>query len=281
MKIVLLLLLIVGISYDGRSNFNFEQNTKEFLIHLNDGDSARFMQHFQPTAIVYNITENGMEQLAIKDFSQVLQKFKAKQFREEFTSIKATQLESGLTYVDIDFTFYINEVVAFKGVDHVLWVKDSTGVKITSYYSGALKPKFTTSSGGKTSAGELDLLMNKWHVDVAESNMKAYFDFMSDNFIFLGTDPSERWTSGEFESFCKPYFDKKSTWNFTPNWRNWYFSSDEQTAWFEESLDTWMEECRASGVMEKINGSWKISHYNLTVLIENDKVDKFIKPRKK
>ena len=31
----------------------------------------------------------------------------------------------------------------------------------------------------------------------------------------------------------------------------------------------------------KENGVWKIAHYNLTVLIENDKTDKFIKLRKK
>lgn len=281
MKHLLFVLTVLIIATIGRSNFNFEQTSKEFLVDLNAGDSAKFMQHFQPNAIVYNITENGLEQLAIKDFSQVLEKFKTKQYREEFTKIKVTQLESGLTYVDIDFTFYINEKVAFKGVDHVLWVKDSSGNKITAYYSGALKPKFTTSSGGQTSFGELDLLMNKWHVDVAEYKMENYFDFMSSRFIFLGTDPKERWTKAEFEQFCKPYFDKKSTWKFTPNWRNWYLSADEQTAWFEESLNTWMEECRASGVLEKIDGVWKISHYNLTVLIENDKVEKFIKLRKK
>ena len=55
----------------------------------------------------------------------------------------------------------------------------------------------------------------------------------------------------------------------------------EKTAWFEESLDTWMKECRGSGVLVYENASWKLSHYNLTVLIENEKVGKFIKLKEK
>jgi hypothetical protein len=42
-----------------------------------------------------------------------------------------------------------------------------------------------------------------------------------------------------------------------------------------------MDECRGSGVFQKVEGEWKLYHYNLTVLIENEKMDKFIKLRKK
>ncbi|MCC7453340.1 MAG: nuclear transport factor 2 family protein, partial [Crocinitomix sp.] len=75
--------------------------------------------------------------------------------------------------------------------------------------------------------------------------------------------------------------DRKSTWDFKTNWRNWYFSSDQTVAWFEESLATQMEECRGSGVLIKENGFWKIAHYNLAVVIENEKMQKFIKLRRK
>ena len=84
----------------------------------------------------------------------------------------------------------------------------------------------------------------------------------------------------EFYKFCKPYFDKKTTWSFTPLWRNVYFSEDGKTAWFEEQLTTWMEECRGSGVLVKKDKEWKLVHYNLTVLIENEKVKSFIELRK-
>jgi len=124
-------------------------------------------------------------------------------------------------------------------------------------------------------------LIDKWHKDVAQFKFEAYFDFMDSNFVFLGTAPGERWTKNEFYSFCKPYFEKKSTWDFKPKNRHIYFNNDKNTAWFEEDLDTWMDDCRGSGVLEKKENKWKLMHYNLTVLIENEKIKKFIKLRKK
>jgi hypothetical protein len=51
-------------------------------------------------------------------------------------------------------------------------------------------------------------------------------------------------------------------------------------AYFDEDLQTWMEGCRGSGICVLENGQWKIAYYNLTVLIENDKIKPFIKLRK-
>lgn len=127
---------------------------------------------------------------------------------------------------------------------------------------------------------QVNMIMNKWHNDVINSDLEAYFNVTDDSFIFLGTDPKERWSKAEFYKFCKPYFDKKTTWSFTPLWRNVYFSEDGRTAWFEEQLTTWMEECRGSGVLVKKDNEWKLVHYNLTVLIENEKVKSFIELRK-
>jgi hypothetical protein len=123
-------------------------------------------------------------------------------------------------------------------------------------------------------------VMDNWHKDVINYELDSYFEITDDSFIFLGTDPKERWTKDEFYKFCKPYFDKKTTWSFIPLWRNVYFSEDGKTAWFEEQLTTWMEECRGSGVLVYKNKQWKLVHYNLTVLIENEKVKSFIELRK-
>ena len=38
--------------------------------------------------------------------------------------------------------------------------------------------------------------------------------------------------------------------------------------------------CRGSGIMIKKKGEWRIEYYNLTVLIENEKIKEFIKLRK-
>lgn len=136
---------------------------------------------------------------------------------------------------------------------------------------------FTFSSKAQT---ELDKIVDQWHLDATNTNFDNYFDVLTENFIFLGTAPGERWTKKDFAAFCKPYFDKGTAWDFLPSNRKWVFSKDKKMAWFDEDLDTWMEGCRGSGIMIKEKGEWKIAYYNLTVLIENEKIKEFIELRR-
>jgi hypothetical protein len=126
----------------------------------------------------------------------------------------------------------------------------------------------------------LDQMIDNWHIAAAQAKFEAYFSATSVNFVFLGTAPGERWTKPEFMAFCKPYFDKGKAWDFEPSNRNWQFAADGKVAYFDEDLQTWMEGCRGSGICVLENGQWKIAYYNLTVLIENDKIKPFIKLRK-
>jgi ketosteroid isomerase-like protein len=126
----------------------------------------------------------------------------------------------------------------------------------------------------------LDPIINEWHQNAANAAFDAYFGITTDDFVFLGTAPEERWSKDQFKEFCRPYFDKKSTWNFTPSSRQWNFSNDGNTAWFDERLDTWMEGCRGTGILSKIDGKWYLAYYNLHVLIENEKIKPFIELRK-
>jgi hypothetical protein len=103
---------------------------------------------------------------------------------------------------------------------------------------------------------------------------------MDESFVFLGTAPEERWDKSTFISFCKPYFDNGKAWDFKATKRHWNFSKDKKTAWFDETLDTWMRDCRATGILLKTKNGWKITHYNLHVLIENEKMDAFLELRK-
>ena len=128
---------------------------------------------------------------------------------------------------------------------------------------------------------ELDEFVNQWHKAAAKADLVAYTKPMSDKFVFLGTAPGERWKKDAFISFSKPYFDKGKAWDFKPSNRIWEFNADSTIAWFDEELDTWMKGCRGSGIMTKENGSWKIAYYNLTVLIENEKIKPFIELRSK
>jgi len=126
---------------------------------------------------------------------------------------------------------------------------------------------------------ELDQIVDHWHLNASNANFEDYFEIMTENFIFLGTAPGERWTKDEFANFCKPHFNKGKAWTFTSSNRNWVFSKNKKTAWFDEDIETWMQGCRGSGIMVKERGKWKLAYYNLTVLIENEKIDEYIKLR--
>jgi hypothetical protein len=126
---------------------------------------------------------------------------------------------------------------------------------------------------------DLNGMMESWHLAATNADYDAYFGLMDESFVFLGTADGERWGKAEFSEFSKPYFDKGKAWSFKASNRKWNFSKNKKVAWFDEDLDTWMRACRGSGVLEKKNGVWKLVYYNLTVLIENEKIKAFIELR--
>ena len=125
----------------------------------------------------------------------------------------------------------------------------------------------------------INTLLDSWHKAASDANFKDYFNALSENSIYIGTDATENWTKKEFEIWAKPYFDKGKAWSFTALQRNIYFSPDKKLAWFDELLDTQMKICRGSGILEKSNGQWKIKHYVLSMTVPNDNVDEVIKSK--
>ncbi|NAS31911.1 hypothetical protein GTQ40_13070 [Flavobacteriaceae bacterium R38] len=124
-------------------------------------------------------------------------------------------------------------------------------------------------------------VLNSWHKAAADANFKVYFEKMTPNGIFIGTDATENWTIDEFKAFAKPYFDRGSTWNFTAIDRNIFLdASSKNIAWFDELLNTQMELCRGSGVMKKVNGEWKIAHYVLSMAIPNENITEIVAIKK-
>ena len=121
----------------------------------------------------------------------------------------------------------------------------------------------------------LDEQINLWHKAATNTDADAYFGMMAPNSVFIGTDKTENWNKQTFESKYRPYFEAGKSWDFKPISRHWYSNRDGQLAWFDETLDTWMGVCQASGVMEKQNdGRWMLKHYQLSLAIDNDKMDK-------
>ncbi|MEQ8712580.1 MAG: nuclear transport factor 2 family protein [Cyclobacteriaceae bacterium] len=124
---------------------------------------------------------------------------------------------------------------------------------------------------------EITEFLDDWHVAAAEANAEAYFGSIASSGVFLGTDPTERWTKEQFQEYAKEAFANNRTWDFKPQKRFISFNDDFSIAWFDETLDTWMGPCRGSGVIQKISGEWKIRQYNLAVTVNNDLMTDYIK----
>ena len=113
-------------------------------------------------------------------------------------------------------------------------------------------------------------VLNSFHQAAAEAQAKPYFNLMSQDAIFLGTDANERWSKEEFKAFVAPYFSKGTGWIYTPTERNISLVKQGQLAFFDELLlsETYGT-CRGSGVLIKTNQGWKISQYNLSIPMPN------------
>ncbi|MDG1046688.1 MAG: nuclear transport factor 2 family protein [Bacteroidia bacterium] len=120
----------------------------------------------------------------------------------------------------------------------------------------------------------IDQLISNWHQSAANANLDEYMNLMDSSFIYVGTDATEKWSKKEFALFCKPYFDKKKTWDFKSLDRTINISSNQNTAWFYEILETHMGTCRGSGILKLYNQQWKLNQYVLSLAIPNEDMNK-------
>ena len=127
---------------------------------------------------------------------------------------------------------------------------------------------------------EITTNIEAWHKAAADADFETYFSLMTEDAVFIGTDASENWQLKDFKSYSKPHFDKGKAWRFTTLERHVYLDEAQSLGWFDELLDTQMEICRGSGIMEKVNGVWKIKHYVLSITIPNNKVSDVIVMKK-
>lgn len=159
---------------------------------------------------------------------------------------------------------------------HVFFVAISFMISgLTFQYA---KPSLEQLSSEKEAINEL---INGWHKAAANADFDTFFACMDEEGYYIGTDETEKWSIEEFRTFCKPYFDRGSAWDFKPIERGVYLNEAKDLAWFDEKLDTWMGVCRSSGVVIKSDSGWKIKHYHLSIAVPNDVTNDLIELVKK
>ncbi len=139
---------------------------------------------------------------------------------------------------------------------------------------------FSTLAQAQTKeTATINTLLDNWHKAAAEAKFNEYFNVLSEESIYIGTDATENWNKTQFMAFAKPYFDKGKAWSFTALERHVYFDKSGKIAWFDELLNTQMKICRGSGILIKEGKTWKIKHYVLSMTIPNDNTNEVIKTK--
>ncbi len=116
---------------------------------------------------------------------------------------------------------------------------------------------------------QIGATLDAFNKAAASADYDAYFAFYTDDATFIGTDATEIWDKKAYMVWAKPYFDKKTTWNFKSLERHIYAGKNKDIAWFDELLDTQMKLCRGSGVMVRVKGVWKVQQYVLSMTVPN------------
>lgn len=136
----------------------------------------------------------------------------------------------------------------------------------------ALLTGLTILSSWATATPEMQAinrLIDGLHRDADSGEFQSYFDRYTPTAVFMGTDKTERWTIDAFKQYAAPAFADGHGWSYTVVERNVEGHGD--TRWFDEILlNKKLGHCRGTGVVQRINGEWKLAHYSLTLLIPND-----------
>lgn len=120
--------------------------------------------------------------------------------------------------------------------------------------------------------------LNQWHSAAAHANEARYFEGMTEDAVFLGSDATERWTRASFREWARPFFARGKAWTLVPRSRNVSFSADRSVAWFDEELySESYGQCRGSGVAVLGGDGWKVAQYNFSLPIPNALIGDFVK----
>ncbi len=242
------------------------------------GDTSAVKSVFIPGALLQTALEspNGDTQIktgSVADFVKAVGMPHDKVWDERIFAVDV-HIDGPLASAWADYTFFLGSELSHCGIDHFLLMKQNGQWKISLLTDTRRKTPCQAEPGEPLAA--LNTMIDGWHRAAATADEAAFFGAMTPNAIYLGTDATERWLRDELRAWAAKAFDRDVAWAFTPFDRHAYFSHDEQYAWWEENLRTWMGICRGSGVAEKTSEGWKIAHYHLSVTVPNEKIKGFI-----
>ncbi len=135
----------------------------------------------------------------------------------------------------------------------------------------------TTPLESQSEKAAVFAMLEQFHAMAREAKFEAYFDLFAPESEFIGTDALETWDKAAFMAYAKPHFDKGRGWDYKAISRSITLSSNARLGWFSEILDSHYGLCRGSGVVEKIDGKWKLRQYVLSFTVPNSVSEQVLK----
>lgn len=145
------------------------------------------------------------------------------------------------------------------------------GLVLLALVAGCATTGATAAIDSQASIDDVNRLLDDWHRAASEADQQGYIGPLAADAVFLGTDPTERWSVEQFAEFVAPYFDEGQGWTYLPRDRQVMLSADGATAWFDERLDNEKYgELRGTGVLRRTDQGWELVQYNMSFPVPND-----------
>jgi hypothetical protein len=274
-KSFLLVIAILGLHL---SSYAQEADIRALIDDMFRGmyksDTAALRTYFTPGAkfMTYSYDAKGNPRAkgeSLNDFIRGIGLMGPADMEERLTGWQC-MLDDGMASVWTPYEFYFEGKFSHCGANSFQLIEVQGDWKISMISDTRRKTDCLSGSHEKM---VIDSVINQWHHAAAIADEDAFFGRMTEEGIYIGTDPTERWLRDELKEWSKEYFKRETAWDFKTLSRNITFGPGDQIAWFDELLDTWMGPCRSTGIVQKIDGDWKIVHYHLSVALPNDKLD--------
>ena len=279
------------------TNSEIERCIVQFFNAFTKGDTLEIKKYTNSNMTLQTVFNKKNNVSVVNEnfhnFLIAIAKPKKEKWIEKITSVKINS-DNLLANAWCTYEFYVDSTLSHCGTDNIQLYKDLGKWRILSITDTRFPCQIIDNDKNSSNNESvnlfqspreeanqaINLLLDNWHKAAATADEKIFFNSMSEECIYLGTDKKEYWTKKDFETWSKKYFEKEKAWDFKPYNRNIYYSENFEYAWFDELLNTWMGVCRGSGVLHFVNGEWKLMQYNLAVTVPNEKIKQFKKINK-
>jgi hypothetical protein len=121
-------------------------------------------------------------------------------------------------------------------------------------------------------------VLDDFHDAAAKGDKSRYLGQLTDDAVFLGTDERERWAKiPDFTAYVDSRFGNGRGWAYRSVDRHVQLDDTKTVAWFDEVVFSQTNgRFRGTGVLVREGSKWKIAHYALSFLIDNDDWDAVI-----